>query len=1279
MRFRRNGFLPTIVAVAIAIVAFNAASYAQFNVNLSIDGATTQIAPSGELEFTAEVTWDNENPNPLGKIVFYRNDVPHKTFFGSSTSQVLLQNQLGQDTYTYRARAYDSTGAWADSSDIKITVNTPRVIRLEHPQHGNEDYTDRIKAAIADLGINGGTVFFPCIPPVGSVTIYNINDTIIIPSNITLQGESSNSAGDLGRCRIYWRDVYWNPTPTPTPSPTPNPDPCRDNPVTLHRKAMFKIVGTTLVPDVNRVRFKDLWLYFRNSGDNCWPRGDVERIEAEKAIGIHLDGSVGNISDVIFENVSITSFTNGIRATTCVTDPSDPTICTETQTTNKIHDIKIRGLTPGGNHRQLHIDAKYAYNWDVQNFNMPGMGSGQGAVEIFNSGAPPLYEGENKGLKFLQLNCNGNRGSQNPPFCVSVKKHGGLYFKQLHHEAAKQAIIVENIAPRTNDDPIIFEGGASSGQFHDASMKLYLIGNAISVVDTVQAGQDDGRSRFIGLGVNSTVVDCGDIHLDRTDTRVRANPDTTPVEWGDWRMMFTHSERNRASFFAAETLTGVSFNKTHTNCPSKVDDQPNINEVGGEHFNTGVMPTEPYTTYSHVLDQAACGSDCAQKLEDFFDMGGSVYVKSPTDPVSPLRFNRTVRIPSGSQIVGAPGAELELTAPNVPLFQIEAPVNTNETPRTSGVVIRNLKLKRGLIATGNTTGIEFINGPPRWVLVESPPGSGNWVWVLLTVGVLSDVHFSGLTIEGFTTGLANDPTSKNPMLDGVSLKNITFLNNTTAAKITSQNTSNWNIMDLTIESNSVDAVGWYQNWTGDSLQNVTCRGPMSDCIKLRMGAIYLTGLKQTQNVTHAVTIDNGVVAYGPPYDGIAPSNLIVRNSDFRGSNVRILGKSFIVSMNNRYGTFTTGSDTQGNLSRVTHCGDTYAGEPFAGLADRHDNLYFGLPTLTRVMCGKNPMPWEDAVRFGGEKDGEIPLVGNFFDNVREDFVIYQGATATEPQSKFLIKKVNDPEPFLTVNWGSINDKPLIGRFYASLRSQIVAWRSGEWWVRDPTSPNPMPDAVWLWGMPGDVPFVGNFIDEPEDEDLDEERDEIAIYRPSDGTVWIKNPRTSETRNFSTIAASDTKIQVGDFFGVGYDQIALYNNGVWNFFNPNDGSTYPAVVLGGEPHDVPVAGKYLPPHTVGAPFCTQIGVWQPKNEQFIVIDHPSSNCGNRSRSLIWGSNNEYPDTLHPNPNTEHLDDIPLTIRSEDGKLRRPTAYRRTNGAFEYSRSKGLWWVHDPFPE
>jgi hypothetical protein len=1240
MRVCRDRFLHKLIAILFALFVFNLVSYAQFNISISGPSGATMQAPTAAFAITATVS---ANANSLTKMVFYRNDVPYKTFIGSSTSRTITENMLGQDTYIYRARAYDSQGVWKDSSDIKLTVETPRVVKMggiingvqTHGPNRNFDHTTEIQAAVNYLGttqngLTGGTLYFPCTGAPGGdqQSIYNIGNTITIPSNVTLQGESAEEGIYNGRCRMYLNNNLNTPG-------------CISPDGSLNGKAMFEVLGTKA-----RVRFRDLWLVSRTTGRDCGSTiGTFSQIAADMTNGVRLNASSGgNISDVIFENVSITGFTNGINAFG-----------------NSISDIKMRGVRTAGNNRQLKIDAMYAYDWDVQNFNVTYMIKNQGAVEIVRSGIPAFYTGENPKLKFLQLNCNGDGDAafiDKPEFCVNIKKHGGLYFKQLHYEGTQTGLIVENINagsnPETNPDPIVLENSVATGEFRDASMKLYLIGNGIIAAPNPQTSlsqnhPDKRRMEFVGAGLQSTVVDCGDVHWDRTDTVARMNPND-PIGYGDWRMAFTHTERNRGSFF----LVGgdYSFVKAHTVCPSGVPGLPNINEVGGEHFNVGVMPMEAFLPYSNSIEFSEVGSDCnnASKCSEILQLlldsqtnRGTLLIKNS------VPIDRTIFIPSGRQIVSVPKGELVLSEEGrgYPLLQIDVPPPN----RTSGIAIRNLRLRTTTIGE-NTNGLAIIGGSAG-------------------IGASSDMHFSGLTFEGFDKGLVVAPESvHDPMSDGLSWKNLKFINNKTAASLASSNLSNWNVMNLSIDSNSANAAGWYQKTGGSSLQNVTCRATsntMRDCLELQMAGVYLTGLKNNLNVTNALTIGVNGGLFNAPYNSLQFSNLVLRNNNFSSSNININGKTFLVSMNNKYGSFNVSTASEANLSRVTYCGDTFnvGAPPFEGLLGTHSNLFVGVPTPTRVECGTRPVPWSDAITFGGEEAGAEyqPLVGNFFDAVREDFVIYRKGSSSTPQAQFRIREASasaTSSPKI-VPWGTIGDVPLTGKFFPGTNAQIVVWRpsSGQWWVYDP---NTLTTSVWGWGIPGDIPFVGNFIDESGS--VSGNKDEIAVYRPSSSEIWILNPRSGQSINFVRNAGFVGKIQVGDFSGIGYDQIAQYKDGTWNIVDPrNPYPTIQLVVSFGQVDDLPISGKYLSGN------CTQLGVWRPSTQKFIVKDPPNCN-GYPETQMTWGSNNDFGTTAYP-------DDIPLRIKTADGSLDRPTAYRTTKGAFPFSISNGQWWVHDPF--
>jgi hypothetical protein len=1092
------------------------------------------------------------------------------------------------------------------------------------------DHTQGVQDAVDWLGANGGgTLFFPCtIPGDDLIAIYNIKSTILVPSNVTLQGESSQQAG---RCRIYWNDKDHIP---------PAPSYCGASAPNLLNAPMFRVVGGT-----SGVRFRDLWMLSRTTGPGCPNRNDWSVIASENTAAVELDTegekASDDITDVIFENVTISHFTRAIKAISGNGPLQE----------NEISGVKIRAFKPDGNTTAIYINAKYAYNWDIQNFNPESLIPGQGAVEIINTGAPAVTDGENRKIKFLQMNCNGVRATPGP-FCVKVQKHGGLYFRQLHHEGVDKAIIVEDISgridgPNTNSDPIVFEDSVASGEFHDASMKLYLIGNGITAAPEIfQAGLDNNRLEFKGTGRNSTLVDCGDVHWDWTDINGGA-----PF-WEDLQMLFTHSERYRGSFFAE---TGNrSYIKPHTYCPAGVSGLTNIDEIGGEFFDNGVLPNEP-GLYSNEINYSNCpiGCNVANKLDWLMAMGGSVYVNGT------FTLYRTVTIPSGNQIIGAPGAELVLATPNIPMLKLEVKILTLANQiRLSGIAIRNLKLST---TQSGTTGIAFIGEHDT-----NPPPTG------LRPGASSDIHFSGLTFEGFTTGMFMGPDAPGhgqPMIDGVSLKNLTFINNATAVANTSANASNWNVMNLSIQSSTTDAVGWSQVTGGhQGLQDVVCSGApsvkMKDCLRLQMvGGFYLNGLKKTTHVTNALTIgENGNVNGGTIYEAPHPSTMVLRNSDFTSSaadngRMNVLGKAFITSMNNKYQYFNVESTYQGNLSRLTHCGDSYPISPYPGLADTHPNLWVGLPTATRVQCGTRPIPYDEAVRWTNDIfDNWVgtPLVGNFFSDTKEDFVTFKPG----PPNKFLIQEQYGPGR-LEVNLNLANGTPLIGRFFPNSRAQVILFGNGQWLITDPIQSGN--NTTWNWGLGTDKPFVGNFIDESSS--VSGNKDEIAVYRPSTQTFWILNPRSGWYNAYTTTADPDSEIQVADFLGVGYDQIAQYKAGVWKIFNPRTGSNY--TVNFGLSGDIPVAGKYLATVASLAP-CAQVGVWRSTTQEFLVAD-PFASCGTRSLSMVWGANNG-----------ALADDIPLTINAPDSaSLRRPTSYRITKNGYDHSIADGQWWVHDRF--
>lgn len=1292
----------TLAAIGLGCIFFAGLSFAQQTVTVSqkynsdntpVPATRNAPVPESYLEATPS------NPGSVLSVVLYKNDVPIATIT-SSPFKVDL-GELGQDTYTFRARAYYPNDVVADSSEQKFAAYSPKIhkmgttflnVQTDGPyRYGN--HTQQIQEAVNAISDDGGgTLFFPCTfgprwsptnPELDSYSIYVINDTIKIPENVTLQGEA---AGDKGRCQIWWY------------TPSHNPNPCGAQASGMN-KPMFQVIG-----NASRVRFRDLALRAMGGGENCYYGRSEFLVAGDGTTGIEIttDGPGplpdGDVSDLIIENVAITQFTRGISA--------------YSPGTYRIHNVKIRGTLLVWNHRQLYIDAPYAYDWDVQNFDAAAMGSGQGALEIIKAGVPPGYTGDKGDLRFVQLNCAGGPRRELPEqtpvvpsTCITVNKHGGLYFKQVHVEGPHTTIIVNDMLGDANVAPIVFEASVLAGEFHDADMKLYSIGSFLAAAPEVpQPSFWDTKMHFRGNGLRSKVVECGNLHGDRTDTD--GDPDDLP-QWEDWTMQFTHGERQRPSYF--DMTNGFAFRKEPISCPSGRDDGiPDTNSIGGAYFDNGILPTEAAIPYSNEVtcEQAEC--DLTGQLTPIFnnaENAGAVRISGN------FELYEEIEIPGGRLIVGSTGATITLKTANKSIFKRPLGVTPIVVPGqptvyepipASANVLRDLTLKT--TTQLGTTAIRFAGtGHCTWIPNPDTPDDPNDQMPDMTdpdchIGMATDFYFSGLTIEGFDVGFFGgryDTSSPEPMIDSIGLKNLKFVNNKTAVFVESSNASNWNIANLEMQSNSANADGWLQKFGGhQSFQTVKCSGvpaaDMASCLKFETTGAVVMGMRQGANVTNMVTIESphsfcGLIA-GNLVCGRMTGNLLIRDSDFRSSvpnksKFNINGKIFISSINNRYQYFGVGIGNDWDKSRVTYCGDSFAGEtptPFPGLRELDDNLYFGVDMPTRLTCEKeNAKHWSEAFTWGGQNYNDTPLVGNFFHDVQEDFVVYQ----RDSQSKFLIRQgpapgpTPSPSPTKEVSWGLPTDIPLVGRFLTSTpRSQVVAYRTGTWYVKDPNTSN---EYYYYWGTTGDVPFVGNFFKEAGGPTA--QRDEIGIYRPGAEELWIMDPRNQAVYKTISLGSNPyrgNQIQTGDFLGVQNDQVAMFNNGAWYIVDANPSTPMFSSASLGQAGDVPVAGKYLE-QALGYPDCTQLGVWRPTAEKFVISD-PSTACGGRGTNpalpieLRWGSNNNY-------GSADHVDDIPLTINLETqtGVLDRPVAYRPTPGYFPYSNQNGLWFVHDPF--
>jgi hypothetical protein len=120
-------------------------------------------------------------------------------------------------------------------------------------------------------------------------------------------------------------------------------------------------------------------------------------------------------------------------------------------------------------------------------------------------------------------------------------------------------------------------------------------------------------------------------------------------------------------------------------------------------------------------------------------------------------------------------------------------------------------------------------------------------------------------------------------------------------------------------------------------------------------------------------------------------------------------------------------------------------------------------------------------------DHDIPLVGDFDGDHRDDVIVFRGTTGT-----WLVKFAQGgTQQFPFGSWG---DVPLI--YHTAGRDYAAFWRpsNGEFWVNHPFAANPFP-----WGGPGDMPRMA-------DTDGDGS-DELIVYRASQGNWYTRNGGT----------------------------------------------------------------------------------------------------------------------------------------------------------------------------
>lgn len=719
------------------------------------------------------------------------------------------------------------------------------------------DATQALKDGITQLSNAGGGVLF------FGPGKYLVQETIIIPSNITLEGVG---AGAVGPTMI----VLGN-----------------DTDMDATGMALLSIA-----PGAENVSIKDLELRSMTPGSLVYPRYDTDRIRDENTTALRIYGSGSSQTrNIKLQNVRIINFTYGIDVGSA--DGSNPVI----------ENVKLKSVVSDVNYWGMRVRSLNARNWDVQNFNLVEMASGQSGVLFERTGE----------MSFLQLSCAST--SHSAALCLDIRERSDeLRFTQAHVEGPAEGLRVRT----ASTEPLYFVNSAISGTI-EANSVFYSIANRLSL------DNPSGRFNFTGGGSASTLYRCGDV--------------------------FTNGYPNPDENVPAEPYPGLAnvppscnFDLTQITDPFSSDFLPY------ESFNWISSGSSPSSAQLNVRNYGAVGDGVTDDTAAFLAaMQDSDFWSNSTIivPSGIYKITQTLQLDDGLTFQGEAGSTILFTRSDSPLFLVR--VLQSDTIIKRGIGLKNLSLENAAADTPGQSSIAIEFSGNRGA-------SGDFIF--------SDLNILGFAkgIYGHNDSGAFDEDQ--PQLDSYLFRNINFSNTGIAIEQKDQNISNWNVVNLTIENMKAGQKGIKIDGGNGSFRNITCQGQSSlslaeSCVELaRFSGAKFDNIISS-NTKYAFFIEWPM--------GWTPFPLMISNSDLRdglyvagktyllsvnnlfadGGTTTPLGSRS--TFFNVYGTDDPLNVYPGDGSRITSCGDTF--ENASG--GTTDSLVFvGLAT-TAITCEIN--------------------------------------------------------------------------------------------------------------------------------------------------------------------------------------------------------------------------------------------------------------------------------------------------------------------------------------
>ena len=171
--------------------------------------------------------------------------------------------------------------------------------------------------------------------------------------------------------------------------------------------------------------------------------------------------------------------------------------------------------------------------------------------------------------------------------------------------------------------------------------------------------------------------------------------------------------------------------------------------------------------------------------------------------------------------------------------------------------------------------------------------------------------------------------------------------------------------------------------------------------------------------------------------------------------------------------------------------------------------------------------------------GDRTAVADYNGDGQDEMGIYRNG------SWFLLHLDGKVEVFF---WGQQNDIPVPADYDGDGRDDIAIWRpsSGNWWILNSGFSSGRTSAQLLlqqWGLPGDIPLPADFDSDG--------ISELCVWRPGNGTWYIKNTRTQDSEITQWGLANDIPI-LGDFNGDGLNDFTVWrpSTAIWYHHHRN---------------------------------------------------------------------------------------------------------------------------------